>query len=117
MLKLLKIKSKVLSKIVFCGESGGYLNQNKFVKNYFKRAVREMGREDLTFHSLRHTYASYLLSQGIPIKFVQEQFGHSIPQTTLNIYNHVMPNTKEQAMNCFNKIYEQKKSIKKAIKL
>ena len=54
---------------------------------------------DYNFHCLRHTYATYLLSNGVPLKFVQEQLGHSTPQTTLNVYNHVMPNVNFEAMN------------------
>ena len=105
--KILELKQhqKVSSKIVFCGETGSYLNQGKFVKNWFKKAVKKMGLENYNFHCLRHTYAAYLLSQGVPIKFVQEQLGHSTPQTTLNIYNHVMPNVSLEAMNILKNLH------------
>ena len=33
--------------------------------------------EKLRFHDLRHTYATYLLSKVITVKYVQEQSGHS----------------------------------------
>lgn len=95
----LKLSQKVTSNIVFCGDSGGYISQDKFVANWFKKAMRLMGLEDYNFHCLRHTYATYLLSNGVPLKFVQEQLGHSTPQTTLNVYNHVMPNVNSEAMN------------------
>lgn len=67
---------------------------------------------DYNFHCLRHTYATYLLSNGVPLKFVQEQLGHSTPQTTLNVYNHVMPNVNFEAMNLLKNLqYEQNMSI------
>lgn len=94
----LKASQKVSSKIVFCGETGSYINQGKFVAHWFKKAMDKMGL-DYNFHCLRHTYATYLLSNGVPLKFVQEQLGHSTPQTTLNVYNHVMPNVNFEAMN------------------
>ena len=94
----LKASQKVTSKIVFCGETGSYINQGKFVAHWFKKAMDKMGL-DYNFHCLRHTYATYLLSNGVPLKFVQEQLGHSTPQTTLNVYNHVMPNVNFEAMN------------------
>lgn len=103
-LKQLKKETKVLSKIVFCGKDGNYLNQDKFVLNWFKKAMKIMGKGEYNFHCLRHTYATYLLSNGIPIKFVQEQLGHSTAQTTLNVYSHIMPNVNNDAMTLFNKL-------------
>ena len=103
-LKQLKQESKVVSKIVFCGKEGGYLQQDKFVANWFKKAMKELGKSDYNFHCLRHTYATYLLSNGVPLKFVQEQLGHSTAQTTLNIYNHIMPNVNKEAMQLLNNL-------------
>lgn len=94
----LKASQKVSSKIVFCGDTGHYINQGKFVSHWFKKAIEAIGLDDYNFHCLRHTYATYLLSNGVPLKFVQEQLGHSTPQTTLNVYNHVMPNVNFEAM-------------------
>lgn len=112
----LKASQKVSSKIVFCGETGSYINQGKFVMHWFKKAMTVIGL-DYNFHCLRHTYATYLLSNGVPLKFVQEQLGHSTPQTTLNVYNHVMPNVNFEAMNLLKNLqYEQKMSkVKNAI--
>jgi len=98
-LQELKACQKVLSKIVFCSDSGGYISQDKFVLHWFKKAMKQIGLDTYNFHCLRHTYATYLLSNGVPLKFVQEQLGHSTPQTTLNVYNHVMPNVNFEAMN------------------
>jgi len=103
-LQELKSSQKVLSKIVFCSDSGGYISQDKFVLHWFKKAMRLIGKDDYNFHCLRHTYATYLLSNGVPLKFVQEQLGHSTPQTTLNVYNHIMPNVNFEAMNLLKKI-------------
>ncbi len=63
----------------------------------------------LRFNDLRHTYATYLLSKGIAIKYVQEQLGHSSAKITLDTYSHVMPNTKKQAFDAWGELkYEQK---------
>jgi integrase len=107
----LKASQKVSSKIIFCGDTGHYINQGKFVLHWFKKAIEAIGLQDYNFHCLRHTYATYLLSNSVPIKFVQEQLGHSTAQTTLNVYGHVMPNVNLDAMNLLNKIqYEQNMS-------
>lgn len=44
-------------------------------------------------HGLRHTFASTLLSHGIPINEVQHQLGHSSPIVTWRTYAHVVPQT------------------------
>lgn len=103
-LQELKASQKVLSKIVFCNEYGGYISQDKFVTLWFKKAMRQIGLADYNFHCLRHTYATYLLSNSVPIKFVQEQLGHSTAQTTLNVYGHVMPNINNEAMKLLKNI-------------
>ena len=38
------------------------------------------------FHHLRHTYATYALAAGVPIKRVSEVLGHSRPSITLDTY-------------------------------
>lgn len=42
-------------------------------------------------HGLRHTFASTLLSHGIPINEVQHQLGHSSPIVTWRTYAHFVP--------------------------
>lgn len=99
---------------LFRGENG-YWDRACFIDNYFKKAMRLIDKPEYSFHSLRHTYASFLIANDIPIKFVQEQLGHSDVMTTMKIYGHIMPSVREKAMKIFDKIgkYEQNMSIKK----
>ena len=48
-------------------------------------------RPELTFHALRHHYASSLISAGCSIVAVQRALGHSSASITLNTYGHLMP--------------------------
>ena len=54
----------------------------------FKKYFKEIGREDLKIHSLRHTFASHLIMSGASLKDIQELLDHSEISTTI-IYTHV----------------------------
>ena len=43
----------------------------------------------IRFHDLRHSCASVLLANGVPMKQIQEWLGHSDFSTTANIYAHL----------------------------
>lgn len=47
-------------------------------------------------HTMRHTFATRALENGIPPKVVQELLGHSTIKTTMDIYTHVLPKTKNE---------------------
>jgi len=49
-----------------------------------------------TFHGLRHSCATLLLSKGYDIKLIQEYLGHSSVVTTGNIYAHVQFSSKTE---------------------
>lgn len=73
--------------------------------NLLKRWKRFLEKNDIEYkkwHSLRHSYASLLFQLGADIKTVQELLGHSDINTTSQIYVHVFPETKKQAVNLLN---------------
>ena len=59
-------------------------------------AAAEMPR-GATFHTLRHTHATTLLTRGIDAKTVAERLGHADVATTLRIYGHALPAADERA--------------------
>lgn len=52
--------------------------------------------EHFSSHTMRHTFATRALENGIPPKVVQELLGHSTIKTTMDIYTHVLPKTKNE---------------------
>lgn len=50
----------------------------------FDAAVKRAKLRGVTFHALRHTFASMLIAQGEDLVFVADQLGHSKPAFTLN---------------------------------
>lgn len=51
----------------------------------------------IRFHDLRHTHASNLLRDGVPVNVVSQRLGHAEPAITLNVYSHVLPGMQEEA--------------------
>ncbi|MGE7915817.1 tyrosine-type recombinase/integrase [Lysinibacillus xylanilyticus] len=66
--------------------------------------VRLYSLPSITFHGLRHTFASYMLSKNVIIKVIQEQLGHANICETLNTYSHVGQDQKQSATELFNSL-------------
>jgi integrase len=67
------------------------------VSHAFDRAANRAGYDDVTFHTLRHTFASRMAQRGIPLKAIQELLGHGTMQMTMR-YAHLSPNNLRDAV-------------------
>ncbi len=71
----------------------------KYASKRFKRYVRLAKLpEQIRFHSLRHTCASWLVMRGVPLLIVQQILGHSSIQVTER-YAHLAPDVMKAAMH------------------
>ena len=61
------------------------------------------------FHDLRHSCASLLLANGVPLKQIQEWLGHSTFSTTADIYAHLDYKSKEGSAGVIAELLEMKK--------
>jgi integrase len=64
----------------------------------FKPLIKEAGRPDISFHDLRHTCATLLLSRNVNPKIVSEMLGHASIAITLDTYSHVLTNMQQSAV-------------------
>lgn len=61
------------------------------VNHRFHTLLKRAGLPPQRFHDLRHGAASLLLAQGVSMRAVMEQLGHSQMGTTSDLYSHIMP--------------------------
>lgn len=73
---------------VFVDELGDRMKPD-YLTSYFPKYIQQHGLKKIRFHDLRHSCASLLLSNGVPLKQIQEWLGHSDFSTTANIYAHL----------------------------
>ena len=74
------------------------LNKPKVSYQFNETAVKELGFKHITFHSLRHTFASRLLQNGVPIYKVSKLLGHKDITITDKIYGHLRNQDLEDAI-------------------
>lgn len=69
----------------------------------FENLLNKLKIKNYSFHSLRHTFATRLLENGVDVKTISELMGHSSPTITLNRYVHTNIENKRKAMNNLTK--------------
>ena len=60
-----------------------------YIYKHLKALIKKNALHEVTFHGLRHTYASMLINAGIPIAEVSAQLGHASIDITLRTYTHL----------------------------
>ena len=80
-----------------CTDATGQLMRPNFISVQFGKLIKENGFRHIRYHDLRHTCASLLLKNGIPMKAIQEWLGHSTFEVTANIYAHLDYSGKESS--------------------
>ena len=73
---------------VCVNEIGAILKPN-YISTSFPKLLENNGLRHIRFHDLRHSCASLMLANGVPMKQIQEWLGHSDFSTTANIYAHL----------------------------
>lgn len=72
----------------------------------FKTVQKALGFENVrSFHSLRHTHASYLIANGVSVAEVAKRLGHSNPSITLNTYTSWIPGNDEKVAQDVSEIF------------
>lgn len=84
-----------------------YSQPTKWWKNFCNRH----GLKYIRFHDLRHSTATLLLEEDVPLKAIQQRLRHSRYQTTADLYTHVTRKVDEETTSKFDKFDPRKKNI------
>ena len=88
---------------VTADQLGNYYSPDYFTKNF--ESFRAQHHFEIRLHDLRHTQATILLEQKVPITTVSRRLGHAKVSTTLDIYSHVLPGQDEKAAETIGELF------------
>lgn len=76
---------------------GGIMRPSKVSEAFADMRDRLGLPKDTSFHTLRHTHATWLLMDGVDMRTIQERLGHYDVSLTLRTYSHIMPGRDQAA--------------------
>jgi len=99
-----------LKDIVFTYDTGGAMWLSA-IRVDMKKIVDKINDADIEFekitpHTFRHTFATRGLERGIPSKVMQTILGHTSLAMTMDLYSHVLPNTKAEEMQKLSGLFK-----------
>lgn len=115
--RILPLSNKLLSHIkyytsifaprkwIFENQVGKHLSSRSFQKSFKKSLYKAGVSQVYTFHSLRHSYATHMLEEGIDLKYIQELLGHASTRTTEK-YTHVAKSHLKKLTNPLDTLYD-----------
>lgn len=99
------IKGSKPKEFLFNGREKDSPLGHSAVQQSFRLAMKKSGiLKEACVHTLRHSFATHLLEQGVDIVSIKEQLGHAYIQTTM-MYLHVAKLERSQVHSPFDKLY------------
>ena len=98
-----------LDNLVFTNEFGSLVTLNTM--QYYMKHIQELIRRDgiefepIHIHTLRHTFATRCIEQGMQPQVLKTILGHSSLAMTMDLYSHVLPDTKHEEMQKIENLF------------
>ena len=86
-------------------EANGKIVYPDHMTKMFRKVLIDNDLRCIRLHDLRHSCASNMLANGVPMKEIQEWLGHSNFSTTADIYSHLDFSFKVHAANTLAHAY------------
>lgn len=89
--------------MVFTRENGRRPSPNSISKAFLRARAACLKLPRITLHDTRHSHATILLRDGVPVHIVSRRLGHKDPSVTLNVYADVIPDDDMSAVEVFSR--------------
>jgi len=86
-------------QLVFPNTAGRIVGYPQFIENVWQPLLAKAGLPYRRYHSTRHTFATWLLTDGADMRWVQYQLGHAKIGQTVDTYGHLQPDCHEAAVD------------------
>lgn len=77
---------------------------DRTIDRAFRAGIEASGVKPIRIHDLRHSHASYLISQGCSIVAVSKRLGHKSTRQTLDTYAHFFPEDEDKLLDSLKKL-------------
>ena len=94
---------------LFPSPKAGTMYDSDAFRRTHDKILKAIGAEHIRFHDLRHTFASILINQDVPLLNVSTFLGHSDLSTTANIYAHLDKSKKQESADVISSIFNKAK--------
>ena len=92
-------------QLLFVSNTGGYVNPPN-ANHVLKRICKKLNIENVTSHSLRHTFATRCIESGMKPLALKELMGHSSVSITLDVYTSVFNKYRDSELENLNTYYK-----------
>ena len=82
----------------------GYPINPDSINDWLNKFSERHGLLHINPHAFRHTLASVLCLNGVDMTTISKWLGHKNVTTTMNIYEHILENGREQVVNCVSDV-------------
>jgi integrase len=104
------IKKRSNSEYVISMKSGKAV-EPRMMQVIYTKLLKAVGVEYVSFHTLRHTFATRAIEAGADVKTVSEILGHANTMITVNRYAHSLFEQKRKLMDKLNALYQRTRTF------
>ena len=104
------LEEEGFSNLIFTTEYGTPIDRNMITRT-LHQIINKMNQSGISIeqfspHAMRHSFATRCFERGVPAKVVQEVLGYSSLNMTMDLYTHVINDTKQNEMEKINCIFK-----------
>lgn len=78
-----------------------------FLEHEMERGTKATGTKKIRIHDLRHSHASFLLANKVPILAISKSLGHCDSSVTLRVYSHLAPSENQELEHKLNELFSE----------